>query len=392
MIETGIPKLDEYLGGGIPEGKSLLFFIEPMVEESNLGIHVLHHNLEKGKHCMYVLSESSPKQAMKTFGDFGWTKGRYEDHLIILDGYSSLIGAPTQEKYVVFEPHDILSYEDSILDALEALPDNPIIVFDSLSNILDLCGEREALQGVVRINEEIEKKGGIAIYNFTAWPYKEAILYRVKRSFDAIIEVTSIPEKIIIGQKYVPTKIKWGGETGKPVMFKVYRPGGIRIYIPKIIIIGPFQAGKTTFMRTLSTKFTPVDRLGATVSVEHGIVDYAGYRAELFGIPGRERFFPLMKKIGKTALGVFLIVDSTKPHELENAKKLLEKAGNAVPYVIIANKQDLPGATSEEEIRGGLEVRQDTPVIKTIATQEKGVKKAFETLVEKIMESETYVS
>ena len=32
MIETGISKLDEYLGG-IPEGKSIIFQIEPGVEE-----------------------------------------------------------------------------------------------------------------------------------------------------------------------------------------------------------------------------------------------------------------------------------------------------------------------------------------------------------------------
>ena len=391
MIETGIPKLDEYLGGGIPEGKSLLFRIDPVVEESNLGIHTLHHNLEKGRYCIYVISESSPKQVAKTFEEFGWRKERYENLLILLDGYSSLVGAPSEEKYVVHEPHDILSYEDTIQDALETMPDHPIIVFDSLSNILDLCGERDALQGITRINGEIGKRGGVGVYNFAAWPYKESIMYRIKRNFDAIIDVTPLPGTMFVGQKYTPSKINWGGETGKSVMFKVYRPGGIRIYIPKIIIIGPFQAGKTTFMRALSTRFTPVDRLGATVSVEHGIVDHAGYRAELFGIPGQERFLPIMEKMGKTAFGIFLVIDATKPHELEHARQLLRNAGNNIPCVIVANKQDLPNVISEEEIRTKLGIEQDVPVIKTIATRGMGVKEAFEVLVNKIMESETYV-
>lgn len=356
-----------------------------------MGIHTLHHNLEKGKHCIYVISESSPKQVAKTFEDFGWIIDKYRDHLILLDGYSPLVGAPSEEKYIVLEPHDILSYEDSIADALENIPDHPIVVFDSLSNILDLCGERDAMQGIVRINEEIGKRGGITIHNFTAWPYKEAILYRIKRSFDAIIEVTSLPEKMFMGQRYTLSQIKWGGKTGRSVTFRVYRPGGIRIYIPKIIVIGPFHAGKTTFIRALSTRFTSVDRLGATVSVEHGIVDYAGYRAELFGIPGQERFFPIMEKMEGTALGIFLVIDSTKPYELEYAKKLLTNAGNSIPYVVIANKQDLPGALSEEDIRRGLEIGWDTPIVKTIATQGTGVKEAFKILADKIMESEAYV-
>lgn len=390
MIETGIPKLDEYLGGGIPEGKSLLFFIDPTVEESNLGIHTLHHNLEKGKKCIYVVSEASPKQVSKTFEEFGWEMEKYKNNLVLIDGYSPLVGAPSEEKYVVFEPHDILSYEDAIMDVLDTVQ-NPIIVVDSLSNILDLCGERDALQGIGRINEEISRREGASIYNFAAWPYKEFIMYRIKRNFDAIIDVTPLPGTMFVGQKYTPSKINWGGKTGKSVMFRVYRPGGIRIYIPKIIIIGPFQAGKTTFLRSLSTRFTPVDRLGATVSVEHGIVDHGGYRAELFGIPGQERFSPIMEKMRKTSFGIFLVVDATKPYELENARKLLHSVRDNIPCVIVANKQDLPGVMTEEEIRAKLGVGYDVPVAKTIAIQGTGVKEAFELLVNKIMESETYV-
>ena len=32
MVETGIPKLDEFLGGGIPKGKSLVYYSQPGVE------------------------------------------------------------------------------------------------------------------------------------------------------------------------------------------------------------------------------------------------------------------------------------------------------------------------------------------------------------------------
>jgi len=384
MIETGIPKLDEYLGGGIPEGKSLLFSISPEAEESNIGIHVLHHNLEKGKTCVYIVSKSSPKQIEQSFREFGWDLKKYYEQLHIVDGYSRLIGAPSDEEFVIFEPHDILSYEDVMDEVLETLPENTVFVFDSLSTIMDLCGEREALQGIYRINEGIGRKGGVAIYNFTFWPYNESVMYRIKRGFDSIVEIKPITSEALRGQEYHVSKVGWGGEEGKRVMFKIYRPGGIKIYIPKIVVMGPFRSGKTTFIRALSERFTSVDRLGATIAIEHGTVDYGGYRADIFGIPGQERFSPLVEKMGLSASGIMIVVDSSKRDAMEEVIEMVNKIRNKnIPYVIVANKQDLPGAMSEYEIK---EKVGDATVVKTVATEGKGVFDAFKTLAEKIIE------
>ncbi len=380
MIETGIPKLDEYLGG-IPEGKSLLFYIEPGVEESNIGVHVLHHNLEKGLYGIYIVSESSPKNVDRVFNEFNWDRRRYEK-LIVVDGYSSLVGAPTEEKYVVEEPHDIRSYEDVLLEIMEKIEGRGVIVFDSLSNIMDLCGERDALEGIGRINKEMEKAGFVSIYNFIAWPYKEGILYRIKRLFNAIIEIKIVEDKIS-RQRIQIQKLDWDGETNRSIEFKVFKPEGIRIYIPKISVIGPYQAGKTTFIRALSKKFTPVERLGATVGLEHGVVDYKGYRADVFGIPGQERFFPLIDKMGGSSTGLFVVVDSTKPHEFSIAKNMINKF-EGIPYVIVANKQDLYGALRKDEIRMRMGIEYNIPIVETVATQGKGVFEAFEKLIEEI--------
>ncbi|MEA2054135.1 MAG: ATPase domain-containing protein [Candidatus Thermoplasmatota archaeon] len=390
MIETGIPKLDKYLGGGIPEGKSLLFYISPEVEESNMGIHVLHHNLEKGKDCVYVISESSPKHLEQSFREFGWDIKKYGERLLVVDGYSRLIGAPSEEKYVILEPHDILSYEDVANEMLENLPSNTVVVFDSLSNMMDLCGERETLQGIYRINEEIGKRNGVSIYNFTAWPYKESIIYRIKRGFDGIVEITPTSNGVFTGQKYQVSKTNWDGKLGKPVMFRTYKPGGIRIYIPKILVMGPFRSGKTTFIKTLSKQFTSVDRLGATIAIEHGTVDRAGCRAEVFGIPGQERFSPLVEKMGASATGAILVIDSSNPEYFGDAIKMANNIRNEkIPYVIVANKQDLTGALNEEEIKNRMGIR-DVPVIKTVATEGRGIFEAFEVLVDKIIEGGEY--
>ncbi len=381
MIETGISKLDEYLGG-IPEGKSVIFQIEPGVEESNIAIHILHHNLKKGLNGVYVASESSPKNVEKKFREFNWERREFAN-LFIVDGYSTLIGAPSEEKFVVEEPHDIRSYEDVILEVMEKIDGKGVLVFDSLSNIMDMCGERETIEGIERINRDVAKEGYTTIYNFISWPYKEAILYRLRRLFNAIIEVSTV-EDVVTRQKMEVKKADWCEAEGKKFEFKIFKPEGIRIYIPKISVIGPYQAGKTTFIKSISKNFTPVERLGATVGMEHGTIDYKQYRAEIFGIPGQERFLPLLEKLGSSSKGVFLVVDSTKPHEFEIAKNMLAKFGNT-PYVIVANKQDLPGALKKEELRSKIGL-PDAEIVETVATEGKGVYEAFEKLVEKILE------
>ena len=376
MISTGLQKLDEYLGGGIPEGKSVLFQIEPGMKETDIGFHIMKANIDKFK-AIYISSKSSPKNVYKSFEEFGFFKSK---NFILIDGYSSLIGAPSDEKYIVEEPHDIRSYEDIISEIMYEINEKMIIVFDSISNIMDLCKENKALEGIERINKEIEKKNSFAIYNFISWPYKEGVLYKLKRIFNAIIEVKQ--------EKYPSMHIKkidWDGKVGRMLYFKIFKPEGIKIYIPKILLVGPFKSGKTTFLKAISKNFVPVERLGATVGVEYGMVDYKGYRAELFGIPGREEFMPLLEKLGGSSMGAIILIDSTNPYGFDSAKKLIKRFEN-MPYVIVANKQDLPNALPEEEIRRRLQISYDVPIIKTIAIDGKGVYEAFEILVDKIME------
>ena len=154
------------------------------------------------------------------------------------------------------------------------------------------------------------------------------------------------------------------------IEFKIFKPDGIRIYIPKITVIGPAKSGKTAFIKALSREFTSVDRLGTTVGIEHGIVDYKGYRAEIFGIPSYERFQPLIDKLGSSSMGVFLVIDATAPHTFQQAKEMLSKFQN-LPCVIVANKSDLPNALSKEEIKNRMSI--DAPVVEVDSVSKRGV-------------------
>jgi signal recognition particle receptor subunit beta len=55
-----------------------------------------------------------------------------------------------------------------------------------------------------------------------------------------------------------------------------------------------------------------------------------------------------------------------------------------LPYVVVANKQDSPGALTPEEIRKQFNLPDDVPVVPAVAKDKIGVFKAFEALVDKI--------
>jgi small GTP-binding protein len=224
------------------------------------------------------------------------------------------------------------------------------------------------------------------VYNFTAWPYSEETLKLIKGElFNAVISIGGIAERVIFGQYFGILKSDWAKEIKKSMLFRVLRPGGIKLYIPKILVTGPFDSGKSTFVHALSTRAISVDRLGTTIAMDHGHVDYKGFSADIFGTPGQERFDPIIKLLSGESMGVFLIVDSTNPTDFIRAKQMLEITKSyGLPYVVVANKQDLPGALTPEEIRAQFNLPADVPIVPAVAKDKKGVFEAFEVLIDKI--------
>jgi KaiC/GvpD/RAD55 family RecA-like ATPase len=67
MLETGIPRLNGILVGGMPEGKTLLYYVNPGVEGTAFIMQSLHHNLQKGKKAVFITSSMDPKSLREGF-------------------------------------------------------------------------------------------------------------------------------------------------------------------------------------------------------------------------------------------------------------------------------------------------------------------------------------
>ena len=389
IIETGIPALDDHLHGGVPQGKSLVYYAYPGVECNVFGMQTVHRAVSEGGRGVYVTSSTDPRMIRDLFKEFGWDAAEYGDRFVIVDGFSGLVGADSPEQYVVSNPDDAASLTQAIKQVMEDAREPSVIVFESLSTIMDLCGESATLAAIEEWNRYAMLYDHVVVYNFTAWPYSEDTLEHVRGDiFNSVVSIGGITEKVIFGQYFGVRKIDWDEVTKKCILFKVLKPGGVRVYLPKILVTGPFDAGKSTFVHALSTRAVSVDRLGTTVALDHGHVDHRGFAADIFGTPGQERFDPIVKLLSGEAMGVFLIIDSTNTADFVRARHMLEiTESTGLPVVIVANKQDLEGALTPEEIRRELDMAQDAPVMPVVATTREGVFEAFDVLVDRVMEA-----
>ncbi|NPB08479.1 MAG: ATP/GTP-binding protein [Aquificae bacterium] len=169
----------------------------------------------------------------------------------------------------------------------------------------------------------------------------------------------------------------------------------------KIVIAGPFAAGKTEFIKTVS-EIDPVTterkithskerekKSSTTVAMDFGKIKIDDeHELYLFGTPGQNRFNFMWEILGEGALGVIVLVDSTDPNTFHEARRIINffQSRYPIPLVVAANKQDLPNAWSPRDVAIALDITEEEgiPVIGISAKNKEDVKKALLLLLELI--------
>jgi signal recognition particle receptor subunit beta len=84
-----------------------------------------------------------------------------------------------------------------------------------------------------------------------------------------------------------------------------------------------------------------------------------------------------------------VLVDSVRPETFREARHILEvfKSYASTPYVIAANKQDLPDAWSPEDVRIALKIDKDVKVLGCVARDKETVKTVLLELLYSILEN-----
>jgi small GTP-binding protein len=156
----------------------------------------------------------------------------------------------------------------------------------------------------------------------------------------------------------------------------------------KMVVTGPFNAGKTQFIQSVSEinvvsterkisstaervkESTTVAMDFGRITVDQDLVLY------LFGTPGQKRFDFMWEILSEGMLGFIVLVDSTRPETFREARSILEtfRAYAPTPYVVAANKQDMPDAWELEDIRLALRLSPQVKLLPCVATKKETVK------------------
>ena len=172
----------------------------------------------------------------------------------------------------------------------------------------------------------------------------------------------------------------------------------------KILVVGHFAEGKTTFIGSLS-EITPLRTEEKMTQASAHVDDLRGVTGKttttvaldfgrltlsdelvlyLFGTPGQQRFMQLWEDMARGALGALLLVDPARLEETFPVIDLIE--GYGLEYAIAVNRFDSAPVYEEAEVREALDLLPDTPVVHCDARDQQSSAKALIALVRHLLD------
>ena len=382
MISTGMFGIDDMLGGGIPEGSRVLYSLEPGVNGQLFMISTLYEALEKGRSCLVIIPHTTVDAFLHDVAQLrGKSLASKDNKIAFLDSFDR----EQIQRCVVKGGAADQEWQARIKKVCTG---NKVeVIFGYFDIIYDDFGLEKSLSLFSRACCPPKSTIVIEHLNLEGDTFLES--FAVRKSFDLILAIKSSFRPLPHFNYFTIVYTSWSTQLHRSVPFLV-KNGHIIPYIPKIVVIGPPESGKSRFVANATELGMSVDSTGpegdvTTVAMDFGWLHWKDFDITLYGTPGQPRFDPMLPVILHNAMGVVLLVDATNHEQLTRARHLFKTITKMhVPIIVAANKKDLPGLISEEEIRKSIGIGANIPVLMISALQKDDVRDVLESLVDSI--------
>lgn len=370
----GVESLDAMLGN-VPDGSRILITSEPDVDGRAILSQATRNALNDGHHVVYVATERPPSAIRRALARSGQAD---QEKLHFIDTYSGQLGSP--EDRALRRPDDIEGLIAHLDDLAKEHPES-VLCIESVSSIASKA--ESAL--MTRSDPLLDAMQGfrVTLALYVSWPELPNVKRFLKR-FDGGLHFYGLEDRIVRNNALKVDFLAWAKNPDlKPHLVTVREDGALRALVPKIVVTGPQDAGKTSFVRNVSDGAVGTERGSTTVALDKGHYQSDGAEAEVFGTPGQQRFDPLINTLLEQAAAVIVLVDSSDKDSFDRAGELLERARRRDLHVVVgANKQDLDGASTPAE----LEERFGVPAIPCNATDKSSAKALLAHVLQSILQ------
>lgn len=168
----------------------------------------------------------------------------------------------------------------------------------------------------------------------------------------------------------------------------------------RVLILGVDKAGKTTLLEKLKSMYLkgeglPPDRVVPTVGLNIGRIEDAKAKLVFWDLGGQVGLRTIWEKYYEEAHAIMYVIDAATASSFEDSKSALEKVIRhehlrGAPLLIVANKQDLPGAIDDEELAKFLhkELDERPYTFQAVSAYDgRGIKSGIDWLVDQIEKS-----
>ncbi|MEM2474147.1 MAG: RAD55 family ATPase [Candidatus Bathyarchaeia archaeon] len=219
--KINIEVLDMLLQDGFPPSGLILILADPGSGKSFLVTQILCVKVAAGKKGVFITLDKFPDEVREFMLELGFNPSLFEreNKLVFIDCYSIQVGVKSKEKYSE-DPLNFSNLSIVISKVLKELS-SPIVIFDSLSTLLQKGGIRSSLEFLRSLSGKIKDSKALCFITLNRKAFHPAILAACEEIADGVIEmkIEEIEGKV---ENYIR-------------IFKMLRRRHLRSWLPYII-------------------------------------------------------------------------------------------------------------------------------------------------------------